>query len=269
MQEGFLIDNAAARSVHNKNAVLHLREAIRVELMPVLISEWGMDGNYIRSLQQAFKTDSFHAAFVHIHRIAERIVSEHLHAQRHRVAADDLANIAKAYHTQRFAKEFDSVEILLKPLSGFQACIRAWEFANERKHHSHRQFRHRERSCHSRVHDGNLMRFGCVQINVVNADAHPPDYFQVLCRLNHFRSHFCASADDDGVIIGDNLKQFSCFNALFVIRSVIPGENCFSVAFQPISNQYFPCHSSLLLVVGLICIVIVPVLTPEYLLFGG
>jgi hypothetical protein len=164
---------------------------------------------------------------------ASRIVREYFHAQGCRVTADDLADIAKADHTQRLPKEFNAVKILLQPLTGFHTRISAGQFPHQSKHHAHRQFRYRDRGCDGRVHNGYLMRFGCVQIDIVNSDTHAADHLEVLCRFNYFRGHFCTPAYDDGIIIGDYLQQFCCFYSLPVIRNVVFGENRFSLLSSP------------------------------------
>ena len=206
--KGGFVDETAARAIHNTRALLHALEAFGIKHVARFIGqrhvhgdEVGLRDGLIEILGQ-FDLQTAGAGFGKV-----RVVGEDAHAEREGALGHFGADAAHAENDESFAVEFGALEAFAVPLSGFHAGVSHGDFAGDRHEEREGVLGGGDGVSAGGVHDHDAALGGCIDIDIVHANAGAADGFEVLGRGNDVGADLGLTADDEGRILGDYLEK--------------------------------------------------------------
>ena len=211
--EGLLVTDSAAGAVDEHRVLLHRREKLGGEQVLGLLGQRHMDGDEIGPPGQFQQIDQFHPDLFRHLPGQMRIIGDGLHLQALSPVGGNPADPADTDDTQGLAGQLPPHEALFLPLSFLHrgGCLR--DIAGQGHHHRDRMFRRGGGIAIRGVHDHNPLLAGGRDIDVVQADAGPPDNLQFVGRLEQVGGHLGGAADHQALIIADDLFQLLGFQA--------------------------------------------------------
>ena len=111
--QGLFIHHAAARAVHDYDALLHLGDAILVDYVESLVGLGHVERDVVGALQQVRELDQLADRAL----LDERVIDQHAHAHRDGALAEFGADAARTDEAEGLAEEFGTLEGLLLPLA--------------------------------------------------------------------------------------------------------------------------------------------------------
>ena len=105
-------------------------------------------------------------------------MANHGHPEGPRPARDFHADPAQADDAQRLAAQLGALQRFLLPLTGMGQVIGAAQMARHGQHHGQGVFGHRHGVRPGRIHHRNTLTGGGFELDIVHADARPPNHAQ-------------------------------------------------------------------------------------------
>ena len=134
----------------------------------------------------------------------ERVVGNAFHVHGICPFCHFAADPAKADDPERLLVEFDAHELRALPLLLFQARGRLRDIAGEREHHRHRVLGRCKGVSFGRVCHDDTLSGRCLHIDIIHADAGPPDKFQPPACRDHLCGDFGAAPHEQGIVVPDD-----------------------------------------------------------------
>ena len=139
----------------------------------------------------------------------KRIMPYDFHSERSCAPRHFHADTAEAGDSQRLAAQFRALQRFLFPFAGMHQRIGAAKMSSHGQHHAQRLFRHRHGIRSRRVHHGNALPRGRVQVDVVHAHARAADHPQLLGMREQLRIRLHRRAHDQRIGRFQFLRQLA------------------------------------------------------------
>ena len=204
LREGLLVDDAAARGVHEPRAGLHHPELFRAEQALGLRGPRQVDRHEIRLDQQRFERG--HRLDAHLLGSLDahvRIERDHAHPEAERTSGDQRPDPAEADQPDRLAGELDALPCGSLPPALGQGRMRLRDASRLREEQRHGVLGGADDVRGRCVHDHHASARRGVDVDVVEPDAGARHDPQVRGRVEHFGGHLRRAADDQRVVRRD------------------------------------------------------------------
>ena len=182
LSECWFVDQSSARAIDDPHGRLHQGDALGVDHPFGLLGQRHVERDEIRLADRLFdRFLQFDAQRLRPLGTEIWIIGEDAHAECQRPLREFTADSAHPEDGERFAVEFDPLELLALPLSGDHAGVRLRDVAGERNHEGERMLGGGDGVAAWRVHDDHAVGRGRGDIDIVDADACAADCLQVGC----------------------------------------------------------------------------------------
>ena len=241
--ECFFIDDPAAGTVDDADAVLHLGELFCADHIGGFFGLGQMQGDVIGLGQKLVQCDQF-GAVLGGHK---RIIGQDFHTQGDSTHGDRVANIAVADDAQGFAADLIAGEGLLVPFFGFHRGGCFVEVARQHEHIAKGQLSHRQAVGERGIHDCNTPGAGVLVIDRIQAGAAAHDHLEVGADIDQRLADLGPRANDHAVVGGQNIGKFFGGNIIAHIHGQARGAHLFDIFLLGlVTNQDFHFFVSLL-----------------------
>ena len=199
-----LVDKPAARAIDDPHALFGAVQRVGRQDVAGLFGQRRMQADEIGRRQQLVKLDLLDPDPARMFRRQERVIGDDLHLQPLRAVGDDGADIAAADDAQNLAGDLGAHEARFLPFAGLRRFIRRRDLPRQRQDHRDGVLGRRHGIAIGGVHhhDAARRRFG--NIDIVDADAGPPDNLQLRRRVEDLACHLGRRADRQPVIPADD-----------------------------------------------------------------
>ena len=208
LDERLLVDERAARGVHEPRAVAHPPDRVAIDEAAGLVGERGVERHDVRGAEQLVERlgllDTQVAEPVAAH---ERVVRDDVHRQAECAPRDLLSDPSEADHAERLPGQLDSPVARALPATLLQRRMRLRDVSGERDDQSDRLLRSRHDRRLGRVRDHDPATRCGVHVHVVDADAGATDDLQPRSALDQVAGQLRGRPDDDGVVVADDLLE--------------------------------------------------------------
>ena len=196
--ERCFIDQSAPRAIDHARAAFRLRQPRGVEQMMGLRRERRMERDEIRGGQQV--VELVHQ--LHLQRPRPRcrqirIERHDAHPERDRAPAQLAADSPHANNAKRLVEQLHAFEIFPVPFPAAKERVGLRNFSRDAKQQREGVFRSRNGIAAGRIHHDHAAPSRRFHIDVVDADAGPPDHAQARARVHDRRRDFRLTAHDD------------------------------------------------------------------------
>ena len=206
-QHGGFVDDAAAGAVYQQHAVLALVQ-LRVRYAVFgLGRQRQMHGDKIRGGEHVLQAGQLGAEGKGCFLGDERIVPEHLHAERGATLSDFAADLAQADDPEDLAGQLDAGVGAALPLARLQRRGGLRDVASQRHEHAEGELSRRYRVATGRVGDDDAASSRRLHVDVVDPGPRPADDPQSRRRADQLLRHLGAAAHDEAVVVADDLQQ--------------------------------------------------------------
>ncbi len=207
-REGVLVDQAAARGVHDPHPVSHAVERSGVEQTCRLLVEREMEGDEVRlrihDLERRRRLDPQLAEALERH---VRVVGDHAHSEAERSPRHLPADPAQAEDAERLPGELDPREACPLPGPGGECRVRLGHVAGDREQQRNRVLGRRHDGRLRRVRDHDPPPCRRVDVDVVDAHARAADHLQPARFLDERGVERRPGANDDRVELADDRPE--------------------------------------------------------------
>ncbi len=135
------------------------------------------------------------------------IVGQHPHPEGPCPPGDLGPDPAGADQSQRLAEQLHPLERAPLPLPGSECGVRLRDVPNDRQHQRDRVLGRRVDVAARRVQHDHPPTRRVVEVDVVDADARPPDHLQPVGRRQHVGADPGATPNDQRVVVADDLAE--------------------------------------------------------------
>ncbi len=201
-----LIDQFATGDVHDHGIGLHLCDEVSADEVMGGGGQRGMDRYYIGLFHQLLEG---HRAHAQLHRRLRRyvwIVADELHLKALRALGHLTADPAQADDAQGLAVQLDPRELGALPLAPLQGRVGPYDVTSQGQHHGHSVLGGGDDVRCRRVHYEYASAGGRLDVDVVHAHACPAYDLEVLACLHHVRGDLGARADDQCVVVTNDVQ---------------------------------------------------------------
>ncbi len=203
--ERVLVDQSAARGVHDTDTVFHLLERRPVEEPLGLVVQREVEGDDVRLrvdlLGRRRRLDTELAEAIGRD---EGIVGDDAHAEAERTVRDLASDAPEAQHAERLPGELDPGEALAVPRSRGQRRVRLGHVARECEEQCDRMLGSGVDRRLGRVRDDDAASRRRVDVDVVDPHSGTPDDLELLAALDERRVERRRGPDDDRVEVADD-----------------------------------------------------------------
>jgi len=196
------IDDAAARGVDQHCAALHRGDAFGIEQIARRIDQRHMQADHIGSGNQRIQPDRTHTVG-RVGRVAavhHRVVGDHCHAEPARQRRGELADRAEADQAQGLARRLAAVgQRIARPLPGRHRSAAPVGAAQQQQRRGDHVLGDRQGIRAGGRDHLHAARFAAGHVDVVQADAEPPDDLAARQRGEQVAAHLGAVAHDQRI----------------------------------------------------------------------
>ena len=182
------VDELAARSVDDPDAVAHLRDRVASSIdAACLVGQRQVQRQELRAREHLVERRALDSELTEPLGRDERVVGDHLHLQAERAARDLAADPAEPEHAEHLVGELDPAPLrpLPAPCDERRMCLR--DVARQRDEQPDRVLCRRDDVRLGRVRDDDPAPRRRVDVDVVDAHAGAPDHLQVRRRARSCR----------------------------------------------------------------------------------
>ena len=206
--ERLLVDELPARRVHDPHARPHPLDRGRVHEPARLLREREVQREEVGRRQHRLgRLDVLGAQLAEALRRDEGVVRDDPHPEPERAARDLPADAAEAEHAERLVRKFDPAPARALPAPVLERGVRLRDVARERDEQADRVLGGRDDRRLRRVRHHDPAPRRRVHVDVVDPDPRPPDHLQALGARDHIRGELRPRADDDRVVLADDLLE--------------------------------------------------------------
>ena len=169
------------------------------------------------------------------------VVEDHLHAQRFGQHADLGADVAVTDDAQGLAAHFMAAAGRLRPAAAMAFGVLLRDAAGQHDRLGDHQLGHAARVGVGRVEHRDASQFGCIQVDLVGADAEAAHRDQALGLGQHLGAELGARTDADDVRLGDARLQFvlgQCLGVRFDLAVAGGAEHLHGGLADPLQQQH-------------------------------
>ena len=206
-QEGGLVDDPAARDVHEPRPRLHAGEGGVIDEVAGGGRERHVEGDEIGLGEHVGQGSELDPALLPWLRHHERIMDQDPHPERRRAAGDFAPDPPVAEDAEGLAEELHAEEPPALPLPGLHRAIGGRNRARERQHERERVLGGGDRVPARRVHHQHAAPGGRLHVHVVDPGAGACDHLELGAGLDHLAGDLGPTADDEGIERGNRLHQ--------------------------------------------------------------
>ncbi len=202
-----VVDQLAARGVHDPHAVLHLRDRRGVDHAARLGVRRQVQRQEIGALEHPVEGVALDAELLEALGGDERVVGEHAHLEADRAPRDLLADPAEAEHAERLLGELDAAPLRALPAALLERGMRLRNVACEGNEQADRVLGRRDDVRLGRVGDDDSATRRRVDVDVVDPHSRAADHLQVRGLPDQLGGQLRRRANDDRVVAVDDRRE--------------------------------------------------------------
>ena len=208
LRERVLVDDAAARGVHEPGTLLHHRELVLPDQPPRVRGAREVDRDEV-GLHQERLERRHHVYAQLLGSLAGdvRVERDHAHPEGLGPRGDERPDPAEPDQAEGLARELHALPPILVPTSGVELAVRLGDVPSLREEQRHRVLRRADRVRLRRVHDHHATARGGLDVDVVDADAGTRHHLQVGRGVEDLSGHAGRAPDHERVVPGDRAGE--------------------------------------------------------------
>src|SRR5205807_2089804 len=208
LEEGLLVDELAARGVHEPNAFAHRGERPRVDRAARLVRQRQVQRDEVAGAERLLgRRDALDAELAEALAAHERIERDDAHPEPERAACDLLADAAEAEDREGLPFQLDAGVRRPLPAALLERRVRLRDVARKRDEQADGVLRGGDDVRLGRVRHHDAASRRSLHVDVVDAHARAADHAQPVGALQDVRGQLRRRADDDRVVAADPLRE--------------------------------------------------------------
>jgi hypothetical protein len=202
-----VVDQLAARSVHDAHPRLDAGERLLADQVPRFGRERRVKRQVVRALQHLVEAPELDVGLLRHGGRHEGVERLDLHAERAAAQGHLPPDAPEADDTEALAEELHAGEGLAVPAARLHRGVGGREVPRQGEHQRHRQLGRGDGVAPRRVHDQDPAPRRRLQVDVVDTHPRAADHPEALRGVDHLGVHLAAAANEDGVVRRHPLHQ--------------------------------------------------------------
>ena len=229
IQDGLLVHQFTPGHVYQAGSGLEQGHFLAADHAASAVGQRSVQGDEVGLGQQLLQGEQLDALAPGVVGRNEGVVPHQPHVKALGAVGHFRTDSAQAANAQGLITDFHTHELATLPLARLQGLVSGGDVSRQGQHQGHGVFRRRHGVAGGSVDHGDTGGGGCVQVDVVHADAGAGDHLQLLGRLDDLLGHLGLAAHHQPVIIADDRQQLRRLHSCFYVHIGLGLEQCHSL----------------------------------------